>query len=264
MVVRGGGDLGTGAARRLFLAGFRVLITELDQPWCVRRRTAFARTVAEGSVEVEGVLAHRIVPADLPGWTGRATVAVLVWPDSPHPPALRPQLLVDARVLKRGHDTRIDQAPRVIGVGPGFRVGRDCHAAVETVRGHDMGRVLYEGETQPFSGRPGDIAGEGERRVLRAPVAGTFERGIAIGEDIARGTPVGRVGVAAVVARVSGIVRGLLPTGASVRAGQKVGDVDPRGESRLCATLSDKANSVGGGVLEAALVLTARPPPRTR
>ena len=258
-VVRGGGDLGTGAARRLWLAGLRVIVTERDAPWCVRRQTAFATAVTDGRIEVEGVSATRKLAGALGAGVPQPAVAVVVWPDGPGPPGIHPDVLVDARVLKWGHDTRLDDAARVIGVGPGFRVDRDCHAAVETVRGHDMGRVLYCGETLPFSGRPGAIGRETDARVMRSPVAGRFRAMQSIGAQVHAGERVGVVAGRPVLAAIPGVIRGLLAEGTEVIVGQKVGDVDPRNDPHLCQSLSDKANAVGGGVVEAALALLARP-----
>jgi len=232
-----------------------VAITERAEPWCVRRRTAFAAALAEGTCTVEGVTARRFATDTLGEWDRARCVAVLVHPDSPHPPSLHPDLLVDARVLKHGHDTTLTDAARVIGVGPGFSPQVNCHAAVETARGHDLGRVLYSGRTRPFDGVPGELGGERSRRVLRAAGRGRFHGIAAIGDEVDAGTPIGRVDGAPVRADIAGVLRGLLADGTPVRGGQKVGDVDPRGDPALCAVLSDKANAVGGGVVEAALVL---------
>jgi len=234
----------------------RVVVTERSAPWCVRRRVAFARAVTDGKVEVDGVRACLTGEQDLADWEWARRIAVLVEPSLPT--ELRPDLLVDARVLKQGHDTTLEDAPRVIGVGPGFRIGRDCHAAVETRRGPRLGRVLLRGETTPFTGIPGEIAGEASRRVLRAVAAGDFLATASIGSVVRAGDSVGRVGDHLVHARIGGVVRGLLADGTTVRAGQKVGDVDPRGDPQLCSTMSDKARAVGDGVLEAAQILLQR------
>jgi xanthine dehydrogenase accessory factor len=255
VVVRGGGDLATGAARRLFLAGLRVLVTERAQPWCVRRRSAFAAAVLEGSVVVDGVLARHAVFPELPRWDWDGGVAVAVCADRPAPPGIQPDLLVDGRVLKRGHDTSTDDAPLVVGVGPGFQVGRDCHAAVESARGHDLGRVLYAGSTLAFDGIPGALGGERERRVVRSTISGTFRGLVQIGDLIDAGQTIGVTDGRPVDAHIAGVVRGLVADGTAVIAQQKVGDVDPRGEPALVHRPSDKANAVGGGVVEAALVL---------
>jgi xanthine dehydrogenase accessory factor len=254
VVVRGGGDLATGTARRLFLAGFRVLVTEREQPWCVRRLTSFATAVHEGEITVEGVTARRIENID--DWDD---VGVFVCPDRPCPDGSPVDVLVDARVLKHGHDTRIDHAPIVIGVGPGFEVGRDCHAAVETERGHDLGRVLYRGRTRKFSGRPAQVDGVGGERVLRSPADGVFLATSSIGNRVTAGTPICEVAGTPVSARIPGVLRGLIADGTEVRSGQKIGDIDPRCDQSSCHTISDKANAVGGGVVEAVLVLLRRP-----
>jgi len=258
VIVRGGGDLATGAARKLHLAGLRVVVSERAHPWCVRRRAAFASAIADGSVVVEGVRAKRVELSALAATPLDEEVAVVICPDRPVPPGLDADLLVDARVLKRGHDTTLGDAPRVVGVGPGFRVGAHCHAAVESSRGFDLGRVLYSGETQAFDQRPGDVAGIGGERVLRADTGGLFVAAAQIGDSIGAGQRVGEVAGRPVLARTGGCLRGLLADGTEVRAHQKLGDVDPRGHRSYCDRVSDKANAVGGGVLEAALVLLGR------
>jgi xanthine dehydrogenase accessory factor len=255
VVVRGGGDTGTAAARRLFLAGLRVVVTERPDPWCVRRLTCFATAVAESTVRVDGVEAWLAAPDDLETWDWAEKIAVVICPDLPYPPEVEPDVLVDARVLKWGHDTEIDDAQIVVGVGPGFTVDEDCDVAVETLRGHDMGRVLYDGETRPFNGIPAPVEGHTDRRVLRTRKAGIFQSTVPIGTRVEAGDEVGTVDENPVLAQVEGILRGLIADGTEVRAQQKVGDVDPRGSRATYQTLSDKANAVGGGVVEAVLVL---------
>jgi len=253
VVVRGGGDIATGAARRLFLAGFRVLVTERRDPWCVRRLTSFATAVREGQITVEGVTARCI--EEFGDWSD---VAVAVCPDRPIPEGMRADVLVDARVLKRGHDTHLDHAPLVIGVGPGFEVGRDCHAAVETGRGHDLGRVVYGGATRPFDGEPARVAGFGTERVLRSPTSGFFSATASIGDIVDAGDKIGRVASTDITAAIHGIIRGLVADASRVTTGQKLGDIDPRGTTIDCHKISDKSNAVGGAVVEAIHVLLAR------
>lgn len=255
VVVRGGGDMGTAAARRLYICGMRVLITERPDPWCIRRLTCFASAVAESTVRVEGVDAWLAAPDDLAGWDWHDKIAVVVSPEAPYPAEVDPDVLVDCRVLKWGHDTEIDDAPIVVGVGPGFTVGEDCDVAVETLRGHDMGRAVYEGETRPFNGIPGPVEGHTDRRVMRTREAGTFQSSIPIGSFVHSGDEVGSVAARPVLAQVAGVLRGLLADGTEVRAQQKVGDVDPRGDRASCQTISDKANAVAGGVVEAVMVM---------
>ena len=170
--------------------------------------------------------------------------------------ALRPDAVVDAILAKRSCGLRITDAPVVIAVGPGFTAGVDCHAVVETMRGHTLGRVITEGSALPNTGVPGVIGGYGAERVLRAPKDGVFRPLKRIGELVSAGETVAEVDGEPVVTAIGGVLRGILPEGTAVTAGMKSGDVDPRGNVENCDTASDKALAVGGGVLEALLMLT--------
>jgi xanthine dehydrogenase accessory factor len=163
------------------------------------------------------------------------------------------RVLVDARMAKRNIDTRIDQAPLVVALGPGFSAGGDCHAVIETKRGHRLGRVIWQGPALPNTGRPGKIAGKVSERVLRAPVAGTVTWQVAIGDAVSAGQALGRVGGQTLAAPFAGVARGLIAPGSDVPAGYKIGDLDARADRQACFTISDKALAVGGGVLEAIL-----------
>ena len=156
-------------------------------------------------------------------------------------------------MAKRNIDTRMDQAPLVVALGPGFEAGRDCHAVVETNRGHWLGRVYWQGSAEPDTGTPGVVAGHGAERVLRAPVAGTVRALAEIGQQVDAGQVVAEVERVPVRAPFPGVVRGLIADGTQVPAGLKIGDIDPRGKREHCFTVSDKALAVGGGVLEAVL-----------
>jgi xanthine dehydrogenase accessory factor len=261
VLIKGAGDLATGSAVRLARSGFRVAMTELAEPTAVRRTVAFSEAVAAGRAAVEGVAARRVgSAAEARRVMGEGQVAVLVEPGAPWP-ALRPLAVVDARMAKRNLGTSRDEAPVVIGLGPGFTAGADVHAVVETNRGHTLGTVLLEGAAQPNTGVPGEIGGYGPERLLRAPIAGILAVRVEIGERVEAGAVVALVAGQPVRARIAGIVRGLLRDGAPVREGQKVGDVDPRARREHCFTVSDKARAVAGGVLEAILYLsrTAKP-----
>lgn len=255
VVLRGGGDLATGVALRLKRAGFPLVVLELPLPLVVRRTVALASAVHEGRVEVEGVQGVLVTtPEEARAWLwNEQTVPVLVDPGGETLSAFRPTVLVDARMAKRNIDTRIDQAPLVIALGPGFEAGRDCHAVVETNRGHFLGRVYWQGSAEPNTGTPGVVAGYGAERVLRAPVAGVVRVLAAIGDRVAAGQVVAEVNGVPVRAPFPGVVRGLIADGTPVPAGLKIGDIDPRGRREHCFTVSDKALAVGGGVLEAVL-----------
>jgi len=252
VVVKGGGDLGTGVAYRLFRAGFAVAVLERAQPLAIRRRVAFAQAVYDGATTVEGVTARRVeTPEEALALLTRREVPVLVDERGESLPALRPIALVDATLCKRSPSTRIGDAPFVVGLGPGFEVGVHAHAVVETQRGHHLGRVLWEGHAAPDTGEPGEIGGQTARRVLRAPAAGRFRACREIGARVREGEIVAYVDDHPIRAPFDGVLRGLLAEGLVVPKGMKVGDVDPRGAVEHCFTISDKALAVGGGVLEA-------------
>jgi len=256
VVVKGGGDLATGVAHRLHRAGMRVVVTELAQPMVIRRAVAFASAVYEGEIELDGVKACLAdSPGAVNGLLQQGVVPVVVDPAADIVRDLRPHVVVDAIIAKRNLGTKLSDAPVVIGLGPGFTAGVDVHAVVETMRGHHLGRVITEGCALPDTGVPGEIAGHTSDRVLRAPCAGRFEACAAIGDRVEAGAVVAHVSGEPVVASISGVLRGILHDGLEVRAGYKVGDVDPRGVVEHCFSISDKARAIGGGVLEAILSL---------
>lgn len=252
IVIKGAGDLATGIACRLFRAGCSVVMTETAQPTTVRCTVAFSQAVYRKAAEVEGITALLVQSAQEALDCVRASkVAVLVDPEGACVPALKPDGVVDAILAKRNLGTARTDAPAVVGVGPGFTPGADCHAAVETQRGHDLGRVLWDHPPAPNTGIPGDIGGYTVERLLRAPAEGRFVPLAAIGDTVEAGQVVGKVGDAPMRAQITGVVRGLLPEGTPVFAGMKAGDVDPRCRREHCFSVSDKARAVGGGVLEA-------------
>jgi len=233
-------------------------MTEIARPTAVRRTVSFAEAVWEGTATVEGVEAMVAPSIEAAGEIlaiGR--IPVLVDPDANCLPWFRPDAVVDAILAKRNTGTDITDAPLVIAVGPGFEVGVDCHAAVETQRGHDLGRVILEGSAAPNTGIPAEIGGHDKKRVLRAPASGIFLPvvGMEIGTRVKPGDIVGWVDEAPVAVEIDGILRGVLAPGVPVAVDTKCGDVDPRCELDHCYTISDKARAVGGGVLEAILRL---------
>jgi len=251
VVLRGGGDIATGVAWRLSHAGFPVIICELAAPLTVRRTVSLSSAVLDGSVEVEGLCGVRVdSPGELVASALTGTIPVIV---SPQLPPIEASAVVDARLAKSNIDTTIDDAPTVVGLGPGFTAGVDCHAVVETMRGHHLGRVIHHGPAAPNTGTPGIIGGRGAERVLRAPAAGRAEWLVEIADSVSEGQVLGSVDGLAVVAPFDGVVRGLVTPMAEVRAGLKIGDVDPRPDRSACFEISDKALAVGGGVVEAIL-----------
>ena len=257
VVIKGGGDLATGVTHRLHRVGMPVVVTELAQPTVIRRAVAVASAVFQGQVEVEGLVA-RLVESDqeMHAVLARGQVPVIIDPRGEVVARLRPAVVVDAIMAKRSTGaTAITDAPIVIGLGPGFTAGVDVHAVIETNRGHHLGRVILSGSAEPHTGLPGPTAGFTSERVLRAPCEGTLKGERRIGDLVEAGEAVASVAGEPVAANISGVLRGLLADGLMVKAGMKVGDVDPRGVREHCFTISDKARAIGGGVLEAVLHL---------
>ena len=259
VVVKGGGDLGTGVAWRLHRCGFRVMVTELACPTVIRRAVAFAAAVFEDVITVENVVARLVVnSAGVSRCWMAGEVPVIVEPDETLFQRVPPDVMVDAVIAKRNTGTCLKDAPIVVALGPGFTAGADCHAVVETNRGHNLGRVLLEGSAEPDTGVPGTLGRESGKRVLRAPTQGVFRANSAIGDRVQIGQTVAFVDNVPVRSHLDGVVRGLLHYGLAVPAGLKVGDVDPRGVVSHCFTISDKALAVGGGVLEAILLFVVK------
>jgi xanthine dehydrogenase accessory factor len=163
---------------------------------------------------------------------------------------IKPDVVIDAILAKRNIATRIDNAPLVIALGPGFTAERDCHFVIETNRGHNLGRIIERGASEPNTGVPGDIAGHTHARVFRAPADGVFETERRIGQRVGEGDCLGRVADTPVVAALGGMLRGVLAPGVAVKAGVKLGDIDPRAKPEYCDTISDKARAIAGSVLE--------------
>jgi len=253
VVLRGGGDLASGAAYMLNRAGFPVIVLELAQPLAIRRRVSFATAVDESEITIDGVTGRF---TDLPSealWTARrGQVAVLVSPQFPRS-GLAAAVLVDARLAKRNIDTTRDAAPLVVGLGPGFIAGSDCDAVIETMRGHDLGRVIWEGAAAPNTGVPGVVGGAAADRVVRSPGIGPVSWSVAIGDIVAAGQRLGAVADAPVESTIGGVVRGLIRPGVDAAANLKIADIDPRADVAACFEISDKARLVGAGVLEAVL-----------
>jgi xanthine dehydrogenase accessory factor len=255
VLIRGGGELASAAARLLFLAGFDVAVLEREAPLAVRRRVSLAEAVFSGAAVVEETPGRLVPIAGIrAAWEMGGFVPVAVDPDGASLAELKPEVVVDGRMAKRALDTRIGQAAIVVGLGPGFVAGVDVHAVVETQRGASLGRVIWRGPAEPDTSVPSPVAGHAGSRVLRAPRGGVFRGRCRIGELVRAGEPVGDVDGSPVSAPIAGLLRGLLADGVPVRAGVKVGDIDPRGRQVDPSLISDKSRTVAAGVLEAILL----------
>jgi xanthine dehydrogenase accessory factor len=254
VLLRGGGDLATGVALRLHRTGCKVFITELAQPLAVRRSVAFAQAVFDGEMIVEGITGRLVRSTDeIPASFEKGEIPVLIDPESAARFTIQPDVIVDGRMLKQPPDIGTAAASMVIGLGPGFTAGIDCHAVIETMRGHYLGRVYWQGIAEPDSGLPEAVSQRQTDRVLRAPANGMLYERVRIGDAVKAGDVLAEVEGQPVRAAFDGIIRGLLHGGIVVQEGMKIGDLDPRFDNRLIEFVSDKALAIGGGVLEAIL-----------
>ena len=255
VLIRGAGDCATGVALSLHHAGFAIVMTEQAEPTVIRRTVSFAEAVFQGSQTVEGAVAELSKGEGIAGVLAQGRIAVVVDPESEIRKSLAPDVVVDAILAKKNLGTTKAFAPVVIGLGPGFTAGEDVHAVIETMRGHELGRILYEGSARPDTGVPGEIQGRTSERVLKAPGPGSIHLLKQIGDLVRKGETVITVGNVPVMAPLDGCVRGLIHEGLYVSAGLKIGDIDPRGQDSYTATISDKARTLGRAALEAVLVL---------
>ena len=263
MIVRGGGDIATGTIYKLYKCGFQVLVLEIENPSAIRRHVAFSEAIYEEKQKVEDVicyLAHTIEEAKK--MLSEKKLVVFVDPLGKSIAKLKPIAVVDVILAKKNLGTTKDMAPIVVGVGPGFTAGEDVHAVVETLRGHNLGRVIYQGAAAKNTGIPGMIGGAGKERVVYSPAAGILRNKKAIGDIVKKGEVLavvesGKEDVP-VYATIDGLLRGMIRDGYPVSNGFKIADIDPReSEYDNCFTISDKARCVAGGVLEAILHLRA-------
>ena len=254
ILIRGAGEMATGVAHRLASCRFKVFMTEVSNPQAVRREATFSEVIFDREKGVEGITAKLVESPDhiSEAWKDKK-IPILIDPDAKVKDLLKPDVLIDATLAKKNLGTKMTDAPLVIGLGPGFYAGRDVHLVIETNRGHNLGRIISNGEAEPNTGIPGSIDGYAEERVIRAPKDGKFKALTKIGEGVLADAKVGMIGDVEVRSRIAGVVRGLLRDGTEVWKGMKLGDVDPRGIKGHCYTISDKARTISGGVLQVIL-----------
>lgn len=259
ILIKGAGDLATGVAHRLRRCGFDIVMTEIEEPTTVRRTVAFSQAVYDKTVEVEGIKATLVKDIKMiQDNINKGIISVIVDKDANIIKEIKPDVVVDAIIAKKNTGTSIEDAPIVIALGPGFEAGVDCHIVIETKRGHYLGKVIYEGKAIPNTGIPGSIGGHTVGRIIRSTSDGIIHPVAKIGDYVEEGQVVAYVDKIPVCASISGIVRGMLQDGISVFKGMKSGDIDPRCEREHCFTISDKARSIGGGVLEGILYLKSK------
>ncbi len=252
VVIRGAGELASGVIYRLLKEGYSPVALERPDPCCVRRYVCFAEAVYTGEIEIMGVKGKPARdPDEALTLAASGVVPVLVDPDANLLKNLKPDILIDGRMLKKDIDVSKDMAGLVIGLGPGFYPGDNCHLAIETNRGPDLGRVLSAALPQEDTAIPAPVNGFTIERVLRSPVAGVIRPKYEIGNRIRKDDIVAEIGGIAIRCEIDGVLRGICREGLNVEKGQKIGDIDPRGEKELCYKISDKARAVADGVVRA-------------
>lgn len=256
VLIKGAGDLATGIAYRLKKSGFDIVMTEIHKPTTVRRTVAFSQAVFDNEIVIEGIKGVKVNNInEIYEEIREGNIPIIIDENAEIIKELSPDVVVDAIIAKQNLGTSIEDAPIVIGVGPGFEAKVDCHLVIETKRGHYLGKVIEEGSAIPNTGVPGNIGGYTKERIIRASSNGKIKPVVAIGDFVKKGDIVAYIDGVEVLSEIDGIVRGMLQEGIEVFKGMKSGDIDPRCEKDHCFTISDKARSIGGGVLEAIMYM---------
>lgn len=250
-LIRGGGDLGTGVALQLKRMGMPVVVCDLKNPLAVRRRVSLSSAILDKKIEIEEITGERVDDLSTINDLSSTQVVPVIISDSL--PTFPISVLVDARMQKKSMDTKIDDASLVIALGPGFFASKDCHAVIETMRGPNMGKVIWDGCAEEDTGIPGEVGGLTSERLLRSPSNGEISWVKQIGDLVEKDEVLGSVGDDHILAGTSGVIRGLINEGTMLETGTKIGDIDPRGVKVDVKKVSDKALAVGNGVTEAVI-----------
>lgn len=257
VIVRGGGDIASGAIQKLYRSGFRVLVLEVDKPSAIRRKVCFSEAIYDEETNIEGIRAVRVnCEAEIfKAWRDNV-IPVVVDPKGKYIELLKPEIVVDAILAKKNLGTNMNMAPYTIALGPGFEAGVDVNIVVETNRGHNLGRLIFEGKAAKDTGIPGVIAGYSKERVIYSPASGIINNARDIGDIVNKGDILSYIGTETVKATIDGVLRGTIRNNTEVFKGLKIADIDPRlSETKNCFTISDKARNIGGAVLESILYL---------
>lgn len=260
VIVRGGGDIATGTIQKLYRSGFKVLILEAEKPTSIRRTVCFSEAVYDGQATVEGTSAILVKNNEeiLNAWENKL-IPLVIDSEGNYIDIIKPYIVVDAILAKRNLGTNKNMAPITIALGPGFYAGKEVDVVIETMRGHNLGRLIFEGFAIENTGVPGEIGGHSKERVIHSPVSGKIKNIKTIGSIVLAGETIALIENIEVKATIPGVLRGIIRDGLFVNKGLKIADIDPRlAEIENYTTISDKARSIGGGVLEAILFLKSK------
>ncbi|WP_454053024.1 selenium-dependent molybdenum cofactor biosynthesis protein YqeB [Clostridium sp. Marseille-Q7071] len=255
IIVRGGGDLASGTIHKLHRSGFKILVLESYYPTSIRRNVCYSEAIYTGKITIENITAIRVSSFNeiLKCWQNNK-IPIAVDPHGKFIEMLKPRILIDGIIAKKNLGTKMNMAEITIALGPGFEAGKDVHAVIETMRGHNLGRVILKGEAMKNTGVPGEIGGYSKERVIYSPASGIIQNVKEIGDFVSSGEILAYVDSIEIKTEISGLLRGIIRNGSKIEKGLKIADVDPRcHEIRNCYTISDKARNIAGGVLEAIL-----------
>ncbi|GAA0727712.1 selenium-dependent molybdenum cofactor biosynthesis protein YqeB [Clostridium malenominatum] len=257
IVVRGGGDIASGIINKLSKCGFHLLVLEVPAPTAIRRKVCYGEAVYEGQVTIEGITAIKASSLEhIEEIWNEENVPVIIDPKGDYIEKIKPLAVVDCILAKKNLGMTIDKASITVALGPGFEAGKDVHAVIETMRGHNLGKVIYKGCAMENTGVPGEIKGFSKERVIYSPSKGTIKVIKDIGSVVSKDQVIALVGDKEVRGTIDGVLRGIIRDGFNVWEGLKIADIDPRlSELDNCFTISDKARAIAGGVLEAILFL---------
>lgn len=255
VLIKGAGDLASGVAMAFYKSGFQVLMTEVEQPTVIRRSVAFANSIYEDKIKIEGVTGIHVTEDNYLNYLEKGNIGVIIDPNGAIKDKYKPDVIVDAILAKQNLGTKINDAPIVIGCGPGFFAGVDCNLVIETKRGHYLGKIIENGPAIKNSGIPGVVEGRGLERVLYSPVKGKVEHIKKLGDIVEQDDIILKVGGVPVKSPFKGILRGLIVEGMMVPEAMKIGDVDPRLNPEYCFTISEKAMAIGRAAVEGTLIL---------
>lgn len=267
VIVRGAGDLATGIVYSLYKAHFKVIVLETQYPSSIRRRVALSEAVYDGESKVEdieSVLVKSYEEAlNIIANQNYTKIPILIDPNCDILKKIKPTFLIDAIIAKKNLGTNKSMAKYTIALGPGFTAGKDCDIVIETMRGHNLGRMYLEGEAIPNTGIPGNIGGKEAERVIHASSDGIIENVKNIGDFVKEKEVIAYINnnneKIEVLATFDGLLRGIIRDGFKVHKGLKIADIDPRkSEYDNCFTISDKARNLGGSVLTAMMYLYNR------
>ncbi len=257
IIVRGGGDIATGTIHKLYRSGFPVVVLETQNPSTIRRKVAFSEAMYEKETIVEGVICKRAEHFNqINEILSEGKIPIIQDENCDILQYIKPMALVDGILAKKNLGTKKEMAPITVALGPGFKAGVDVDAVIETQRGHDLGRILWEGDAAKNTGIPGIIGGYGKERVIHSPATGMINAISHISDTVTKGQAIAFIGETKVEASIDGILRGMIKDGYPVVKGLKIADIDPRiEEKKNCFTISDKARCIAGSVLESILYL---------